>query len=96
MLNKNAYSVWRFQANNPGVWLFHCHIEYHITSGLMATMVEAPDHLNNLTIPKDHIDACKKYGMDYQGNAAANTRDPLDLTGQVMATNASAFEYNTG
>jgi len=96
MLNKNGYSVWRFRADNPGVWLFHCHIEYHVTSGLMATIVEAPDHLGNLKIPKDHIDACKKYGMDYRGNAAANTRNPLDLNGQTMATNASAFEYNTG
>lgn len=96
MLNKNGWSVWRFKANNPGVWHFHCHIEYHITSGLMATIVEAPDHLNNITIPKDHIDACKKYGMDYRGNAAANTRDPLNLNGQTLASNASAFMYNTG
>ena len=91
MLNKNSSSVWRFKADNPGVWLFHCHIEYHITSGLMATIVEAPDHLGNLTIPKDHIAACQHYGMDYAGNAGGNVKNPLDLSLQVTADNASAF-----
>lgn len=96
MLNKNSYSVWRFRADNPGVWLFHCHIEYHIVSGFMATFVEAPDHLHNLTIPDDQIQSCKNYGMDYRGNAAGNTVDPLDLNGQVLASNASAFNNNHG
>lgn len=96
MLNKIGYSVWRFKADNPGVWLFHCHIEYHVTAGFQATMIEAPDHLGNITIPKDHIQACKNYGMSYQGNAAANTNNSLDLDGQVLASNSSAFEGNSG
>ncbi|CAD6575594.1 MAG: hypothetical protein ASARMPREDX12_007388 [Alectoria sarmentosa] len=96
MLNKNSSSVWRFKADNPGVWLFHCHIEYHITSGLVATIVEAPDYLGNLTVPRDHIAACKRYGMDYQGNAGANTRNPLDVSLQVTSANASAFSPNFG
>ena len=96
MLNKNSSSVWRFRADNPGVWLFHCHIEYHITSGLMATIIEAPDHLGNLTIPKDHIAACQKYGMDYEGNAGGNTKNPLDVSLQVTANNVSAFSPNYG
>ena len=91
MLNKNSSSVWRFRASNPGVWLFHCHIEYHVTSGLMATIIEAPDYLGNLTIPKDHIAACQNYGMEYEGNAGGNTVDPLNVTEQVTAANASSF-----
>ena len=91
MLNKNSSSVWRFKADNPGVWLFHCHIEYHITSGLVATFVEAPDHIGNLKIPKNHIAACQHYGMDYRGNAGGNTKNPLDVSGQVTADNSSSF-----
>ena len=96
MLNKNSSSVWRFKADNPGVWLFHCHIEYHITSGLMATIVEAPDHLGNLTVPKDHIKACQKYGMQYEGNAGGNTKNPLDLSLQVTPANSSTFTPTYG
>ncbi|KAH8659042.1 putative multicopperoxidase [Ilyonectria robusta] len=75
--------VLRFKADNPGIWLFHCHIEWHVASGLIATMVEAPDVLQKqLTVPQDHYDACKLGNNDYTGNAAANTIDFLDLSGQ--------------
>ncbi|KAH7024677.1 Cupredoxin [Microdochium trichocladiopsis] len=38
----NGEVVLRFRADNPGVWLFHCHIEWHVDSGLIATLVESP------------------------------------------------------
>ena len=40
MVRPNGHVVLRFRADNPGVWLFHCHIEWHVDSGLIATMVE--------------------------------------------------------
>lgn len=30
----NGNIVLRFRADNPGIWLFHCHIEWHVASGL--------------------------------------------------------------
>lgn len=69
-----------------GIWLFHCHIEWHIASGLTATMVEAPlDLQRDLVIPSDHYEACAAASpspIPTAGNAAANTQDLLDLTGQ--------------
>ncbi|KAL3530773.1 hypothetical protein ACH5RR_010095 [Cinchona calisaya] len=36
-----GWAVIRFVADNPGVWLFHCHIDAHLTWGLgMAFLVE--------------------------------------------------------
>ena len=65
------------------IWLFHCHIEWHVASGLVATMVEAPTSLQNggLTIPQNHYDACAKQNVPIAGNAAGNTKDLLDLKG---------------
>jgi hypothetical protein len=77
----NSYAVLRFKADNPGVWLFHCHIEWHVEMGLTATIIEAPDRLRGLTFPPDHIAACQKMGMPYQGNAAGNTQDPTNTSG---------------
>ena len=93
MLNKNAYAVFRFKADNPGVWLFHCHIEYHVESGLMATIIEAPEmlHKRNITVPKDHINTCKKYGQKYSGNAGGNLANPLDLSNQVTIKDTGTF-----
>ncbi|WYZ37375.1 hypothetical protein EsH8_II_000881 [Colletotrichum jinshuiense] len=79
----NGNIVLRFRANNPGVWLFHCHIEWHVTSGLIATFVEAPQDLQKtLSIPKNHMDVCAAANVPTAGNAAANTKNFLDLSGE--------------
>ncbi|KAK8211262.1 iron transport multicopper oxidase FET3 precursor [Phyllosticta citricarpa] len=85
----NGNIVLRFRADNPGVWLFHCHLEWHVASGLIATMIEAPLQLQSLldggkAIPQDHYAACAANDppVPTAGNAAGNTVDLLDLTGQ--------------
>jgi len=46
-------------------------------------MVEAPLELQkSLKVPKDHHDACVAGGIPTAGNAAANTINYLDLTGE--------------
>lgn len=86
VLRPDGYIVLRFQADNPGVWLFHCHIEWHMDQGLIATMIEAPlDVQKSLTIPQDHFGACAAGNVPQAGNAAANTVDFLDLTGANVA-----------
>ncbi|OJJ51810.1 hypothetical protein ASPZODRAFT_127944 [Penicilliopsis zonata CBS 506.65] len=83
VLPPGGYFVIRFVADNPGVWLFHCHIDWHLMQGLAMTMVEAPDQMQQrLTIPDDHYAACKAAGVKTEGNAAGNDVDFTDLTGQ--------------
>ena len=78
----NGNFVIRFVADNPGVWLFHCHIEWHMDQGLIATIVVAPEAIQGLEIPSDHYDACRAVGAPIRGNAAGNIMDVLDLTGE--------------
>ncbi|KAF6827393.1 iron transport multicopper oxidase fet3 [Colletotrichum musicola] len=78
----NGNFVIRFKANNPGVWLFHCHIEWHMDQGLVATIIEAPEALQGLRIPDGHLDACRAGGVPTEGNAAGNTKNVLDLSGE--------------
>lgn len=88
LVRPNGYFVIRFRSNNPGVWLFHCHIEWHVDSGLILTFVEAPLELQQQLsgkIPEDHLDACRVQGMAYEGNAAGNTVDLLDTTGMNVS-----------
>ncbi|KAG5940061.1 hypothetical protein E4U59_002717 [Claviceps monticola] len=83
VLYPSGNMVLRFKADNPGVWLFHCHIEWHVVSGLMATFIEAPTELQNkVSIPEDHLAVCRAGGVPTEGNAAGNTKDLLDLSGQ--------------
>ncbi|KAL7922938.1 Cupredoxin [Trichoderma austrokoningii] len=79
----NGNIVMRFRADNPGIWLFHCHLEWHVASGLLATFVEAPlDIQKQLSIPEDHLSVCAASNTPTKGNAAGNTADLLDLSGQ--------------
>ncbi|KAH7129201.1 Cupredoxin [Dactylonectria macrodidyma] len=75
--------VLRFRADNPGVWLFHCHIEWHIVSGLIATFVEAPLELQDIiSLPSSHLEVCQSGNASTEGNASGNKENYLDLTGE--------------
>ncbi|KAF2671312.1 hypothetical protein BT63DRAFT_423525 [Microthyrium microscopicum] len=81
MLQDYSYAVLRFRADNPGVWMFHCHIELHVNSGLMSTFIEAPERLvaHNKKPTQATLDLCKDYKIPIAGNAVGNTKDVLDL-----------------
>ena len=88
LVHPNSHIVLRFRSDNPGVWLFHCHIEWHVDSGLIATMVEAPLELQDrVRIPNDHYAACAASHppIPTVGNAAARTDDLLNVDGQNLS-----------
>jgi hypothetical protein len=56
-----------------------------MATGLVATMVEAPlDLQSSLTIPNDFLQICAEQSIPTAGNAAGNTMDLFDLTGENM------------
>lgn len=62
-------------------------------AGLTATLLEAPDHLQGqLTIPADHLTVCQHDNIPTVGNAAGNSVNWLNLTGQPTV----APEYDDG
>eukprot|EP01037_Dinobryon_pediforme_P018622 gene18622-18913_t len=46
--------------DNPGVWFFHCHIDWHVAAGLGANIIEAPELIaaTAYSIPPSMISAC--------------------------------------
>ncbi|KAJ7512531.1 Fet3 protein [Mycena galericulata] len=69
----------RIVADNPGVWFFHCHIEWHLEVGLAVQFVEAPliaQHFAS-NVPSYLQDNCRALGLPVSGNAAgfASTTD---------------------
>ncbi|GMN47810.1 hypothetical protein TIFTF001_016985 [Ficus carica] len=55
-----GWAVIRFQANNPGIWLMHCHVEIHLSMGLaMAFEVEnGPNRSSTLPPPPSDLPKC--------------------------------------
>ncbi|CAK9439797.1 uncharacterized protein LODBEIA_P38970 [Lodderomyces beijingensis] len=81
----NGYFVLRFVAENPGVWFFHCHVDWHLEQGLALVLVEDPHEIQKLqgNISDNHAKACKEVQVPTQGNAAGHMSF-LDLRGQNL------------
>ncbi|RYP33276.1 hypothetical protein DL767_004829 [Monosporascus sp. MG133] len=43
MLPANGWLVVAFKTDNPGIWLFHCHIAWHVSGGLSVDFMERVD-----------------------------------------------------
>ncbi|KAJ7731143.1 Fet3 protein [Mycena maculata] len=69
----------RIVADNPGVWFFHCHIEWHLEVGLAVQLIEAPLVAQTFAenVPASVAGNCKAQGLPASGNAAgfASTTD---------------------
>ena len=45
MLPAGGYLIMGFPADNPGVWLAHCHIPWHVGQGLSFQFLERKDEI---------------------------------------------------
>ncbi|KAF7334268.1 Fet3 protein [Mycena sanguinolenta] len=72
----------RVVMDNPGVWFFHCHIEWHLEVGLAIQLIEAPLVAQQFAgnVPSFIADNCAALGLPSSGNAAGHS-DPNDLAG---------------
>ncbi|KAG0707940.1 Fet3 ferroxidase [Suillus ampliporus] len=73
----------RFIADNPGAWLFHCHVEWHLESGLAVQFITAPLLIQEQAqgrVPSFMYDHCAALGTPSSGNAAGHA-SPTDLSG---------------
>ncbi|CCE85919.1 Piso0_005559 [Millerozyma farinosa CBS 7064] len=86
MVNPNGFIVLRFKADNPGVWLFHCHVDWHLEQGLAITLIEAPSEIqSSQSVIENHYEACKLANVSSKGNAAGHygsSTEWFDLTGE--------------
>ncbi len=47
-----GYTIIRFLTNNPGTWLFHCHLEFHAEIG-MASIIKVGDREDLSSMPRN-------------------------------------------
>lgn len=53
-----GWSLIRFVADNPGLWALHCHISWHMESGLLMQFMTRADVMKGWTIPGDVLALC--------------------------------------
>ncbi|KAK7914903.1 hypothetical protein PG985_012606 [Apiospora marii] len=72
MLPALGYVVLAFAADNPGNWLFHCHIAWHASGGLAVQFVERAGEQEALISPEDR----RQYGETCRAWRAYYPTDP--------------------
>ncbi|PKC65861.1 hypothetical protein RhiirA1_536012 [Rhizophagus irregularis] len=53
-----SWAVIRYNIDNPGVWAFHCHIEWHVEMGMVGQLIERPSELKGDPIPPQVRSIC--------------------------------------
>ena len=64
MLPAFGWLLIAFEVNNPGSWLFHCHIAWHVSQGLSAQFLELEEEIPRVMDLNDVSDNCKAW-RDY-------------------------------
>ncbi|KAI9766480.1 MAG: hypothetical protein M1839_004901 [Geoglossum umbratile] len=62
VLPLGGFAVLQFDADNPGIWPFHCHIAWHVSGGLYVNIMERPDDIANIDIPPSMAQTCHEWG----------------------------------
>jgi len=65
----------RFVGNNPGVWMIHCHIDWHQEAGLSALFMEGPYQVQMSQIPEDQVEICEGSESDTDSDLALSVLD---------------------
>ncbi|KAI5821255.1 multicopper oxidase-domain-containing protein [Pyronema omphalodes] len=61
MIKRNGYYVFQYEADNPGVWPFHCHIAWHVSAGLYVNLMERPSDIERMHIPQIMHQTCRDW-----------------------------------
>lgn len=56
-----GWTLVRFVADNPGVWLFHCHMIWHAEAGMAMQFASRLDLMRNWTIPEENTKLCEAH-----------------------------------
>ncbi|SCU99022.1 LAME_0G01508g1_1 [Lachancea meyersii CBS 8951] len=77
----SSYAVIRFNASNPGFWLLHCHVEWHMAKGLGVILAEGDAHVNAVANA-----FTRTQGIDKVEDAKASTEvSSTEVAGQPPA-----------
>ncbi|KAI1487645.1 multicopper oxidase [Biscogniauxia mediterranea] len=74
MLPSSGYLVMAFQADNPGVWLMHCHIGWHTSEGFALQFVERYSEIPSITDSTTLADSCSTWSA-YQSSESIEQDD---------------------
>lgn len=80
VLEPNGHVVLRFKADNPGVWYFHCHVDWHLQQGLAAVFIEDPKTLQEMDhLDSNYMNTCSTLNIPNSGNAVGDDKNWFNM-----------------
>ncbi|KAI9776533.1 MAG: hypothetical protein M1839_009514 [Geoglossum umbratile] len=61
LLQPLGHMAIQINADNPGVWPFHCHIAWHLSGGLYINVMERPADISEMEIPDVMAQTCRDW-----------------------------------
>jgi len=55
-VNPYSYIVFRFKTDNPGIWMMHCHNDWHLQMGMALVFIESYQTIRNNYFQQNLID----------------------------------------
>ncbi|KAI9890316.1 MAG: hypothetical protein M1814_004226 [Vezdaea aestivalis] len=68
MMRRFGYLVVQIDADNPGVWPYHCHIAWHASMGLSINVMERPTEITQMQIPMVMEQTCRDWDRYSKSN----------------------------
>ena len=56
-----SYMVMQIEADNPGVWPFHCHVAWHTSQGMNINLLEQPKEVKKMDVPASIAQTCRNW-----------------------------------
>ncbi|KAK0540659.1 hypothetical protein OC835_000572 [Tilletia horrida] len=56
----NSWAIVRVVTDNPGAWVFHCHLSAHMAAGLMMQFAIQPSKIAQFSFPDDYKSQCAR------------------------------------
>ncbi|EGZ26571.1 hypothetical protein PHYSODRAFT_320491 [Phytophthora sojae] len=69
----HGYVMLRFTADNPGVWIIHCHIDWHLDAGLAMVLVEGEDELQAAGVGAFANSILSVCGTEFTNSTSSNS-----------------------
>ncbi|KAI0794707.1 laccase [Fomes fomentarius] len=86
----------RFTTDNPGPWFFHCHVDFHLNTGLAIIFAEdVPGTAAVNPVPVDWNELCPIYDAEY-GTSDLIYPTPLPLNTATLSTTTIFPTFTSG
>ncbi|RMZ78940.1 hypothetical protein DV737_g3680, partial [Chaetothyriales sp. CBS 132003] len=83
-----AWMIFRYQANTPGAWFLHCHVQSHFSGGMAVAILDGVDDFPS--VPSDAGKVCPGSGSSNSSISSGSSSSSSSSEGSSSTSGSSA------